>query len=69
MNNQLTVPRIAIQLLVALAIVQAIRTILPPQFDIYLLYFLGFDAFRDGSFWRWAETFELTDLALDLHSL
>lgn len=23
-------------------------------------------AFRDGSFWRWAETFELTDLAVDL---
>lgn len=26
-------------------------------------------AFRDGSFWRWAETFELTDLAVDLQSL
>lgn len=50
MNSQLTVPRIAIQLLVALVIVQAIRTILPPQFDIYLIYFLGFDAFRGGSF-------------------
>jgi hypothetical protein len=25
-------------------------------------------AFRDGSFWRWAETFELTDLTLDLHA-
>lgn len=49
-NEQLTVPPVAIRLLVALAIVQGIRSILPPQFDGYVIYFFGFDPFRGGSF-------------------
>jgi hypothetical protein len=37
--------------------------------DAFGVLSLRLVAFRDGSFWRWAETFELTDLAVDLQSL
>ena len=47
-NSQFSLPPVAIKLLVALIIVQAIRAILPPEFDAYLLVFLGFDLFRGG---------------------
>lgn len=49
-GSQTSVPPIAIKLLAALAIVQGIRTILPPEFDSWLVYFLAFDLFRDGTF-------------------
>lgn len=44
----LTLPPVAIKLLVALAIVQALRAILPPEFDLWLIYYLGFNMFRGG---------------------
>ena len=47
-NSQFSLPPVAIKLLVALIIIQAIRAILPPEFDLYLVFFLGFDLFRGG---------------------
>lgn len=49
-NNQFSLPPVAVQLLVALAVVQTIRAVLPPEFDAYLVVFLGFDLFRGGEF-------------------
>ena len=49
-NNQFSLPPVAVRLLVALAVVQAIRAVLPPEFDAYLVVFLGFDLFRGGEF-------------------
>ena len=47
---RLFLPPAAVKILIALAAVQAIRSVLPREFDAYLLYFLGFDAFRRGVF-------------------
>lgn len=47
-KSQFSLPPIAVKILVALTIVQAIREILPPEFDAYLVVFLGFDLFRGG---------------------
>ena len=47
---RLFLPPPAVKILIALAVVQAVRSVLPPEFDAYLLYFLGFDAFRRGVF-------------------
>lgn len=46
----LSLPSVGIKLLVALAVVQVVRTVLPSEFDRYLIYYLGFDLFRDGAF-------------------
>lgn len=47
-NSQFSLPPVAIKLLVVLIVIQAIRAILPPEFDAYLVVFLGFDLFRGG---------------------
>lgn len=48
--GRLFLPSAAVKILVVLAAVQAIRSVLPLEFDTYVLYFLGFDAFRRGAF-------------------
>lgn len=47
-NSQFSLSPTVIRLLVVLIVLQAIRAILPPEFDFYLLFFLGFDLFRGG---------------------
>jgi len=47
-NSQFSLSPTAIRLLVVLVVVQAIRAVLPPEFDAYLIFFLGFDLFRGG---------------------
>jgi membrane associated rhomboid family serine protease len=47
-NSQFSLSPTAIRLLVVLVVIQGIRAILPPEFDSYLVYFLGFDLFRSG---------------------
>ncbi len=49
-GNSVSLPPVAVRLLAGLAIVQGIRTILPPEFDAWMIYFLAFDVFRDGTF-------------------
>ena len=49
-GNQTSLPPVAIKLLAGLAIVPGIRTILAPGFDSWLVYFLAFNLFRDGTF-------------------
>ena len=49
-GNSISLPPAAVRLLVFLAIVQGVRSILPPEFDAWLIYFLAFDVFRDGTF-------------------
>jgi membrane associated rhomboid family serine protease len=49
-GNSISLPPVAVRLLVFLAIVQGVRSILPPEFDAWLIYFLAFDMFRDGVF-------------------
>jgi membrane associated rhomboid family serine protease len=49
-NNSFTLPTVALRLLVVLAGIQLVRTVLPPDLDAYLVYFLGFDLFRSGQF-------------------
>lgn len=46
----LTLSPVAIRFLIALIVVQAIRYVLPPGLDGALVFFLGFDLFRDGGF-------------------
>lgn len=48
-NTSLTIPPVAIRLLVALLVVQVVRAVLPHDLDAYLVYFLGFDLFRSGA--------------------
>ena len=48
-DRPLTIPPVAVKLLAALVAVQVLRTILPREFDFYLVYFLGFDLFRGGA--------------------
>lgn len=50
MNGTVSLPPPALKLLVALAIVQGVRAILPPEFDAWFVYFTAFDLFRDGTF-------------------
>jgi membrane associated rhomboid family serine protease len=47
-NSQFSLSPTVIRLLVVLTVIQAIRAILPAEFDAYLLFFLGFDLFRGG---------------------
>lgn len=49
-DNQFVLSRTSIRLLIALAAVQLVRTVVPPNIDSYLVYFLGFNLFRDGTF-------------------
>lgn len=49
-GNSISLPPVAVRLLVLLAIVQGVRSILPPEFDAELIYFLAFNAFRHGAF-------------------
>lgn len=49
-GSQTSLPPVAIKLLAGLAIVQGVRTVLPPEFDSWLVYFLAFNLFRDGTF-------------------
>ena len=46
----LSIPPVAVGLLAAMILVQVVRTVLPEEYDLYLLYFLGFHPFRAGSF-------------------
>ena len=46
----LTIPPAATGLLAVMVFVQIVRMILPEEYDLYLLYFLGFHPFRTGSF-------------------
>lgn len=48
--NNLALPQVAIKLLVVLAAIQALRAILPPEFDFWLVYYLGFNMFRAEAF-------------------
>ena len=51
MNNPpFTLPPVVLRLLIVLAIVQLARTVLTPDLDILLVYYLGFDLFRTGQF-------------------
>ena len=49
-NSSFTLPPIVLRLLIVLATVQLIRTVLPPDLDSMLIFFLGFDLFRSGQF-------------------
>ncbi|MGB0630507.1 MAG: rhomboid family intramembrane serine protease [Alphaproteobacteria bacterium] len=50
MNNSFTLPPAVLRLLIVLAVIQLIRTALPPDLDAMLVYYLGFDLFRSGGF-------------------
>ena len=45
-KSQFSLSLTAVRLLVVMIAIQAIRTVLPPEFDTYLVMFLGFDLFR-----------------------
>lgn len=47
-NSQFSLSPTVIRILVLLAVAQAVRTILPPELDAYLIVFLGFDLFPGG---------------------
>ena len=49
-NSSFTLPPVVLRLLMVLATVQLIRTVLPPDLDSMLIFFLGFDLFRGGQF-------------------
>ena len=49
-NSSFTLPPVVLRLLMVLATVQLIRTVLPPDLDSLLIFFLGFDLFRGGQF-------------------
>ena len=49
-DRNFTLPPVAVRLLLVLAGVQVLRTVLPPNLDGVLVYYLGFDLFRGGSF-------------------
>ena len=51
-NSSFTLPQVVLRLLMVLATVQLIRTVLPPDLDSMLIFFLGFDLFRGGQFDR-----------------
>ncbi len=49
-GGRFVVPRSAVQILAVLVAVHLVRTLLPYEYEIYLIYFLAFDLFRTGSF-------------------
>lgn len=51
MNNPpFILPPVVLRLLIVLAVVQLARTVLTPDLDVLLVYYLGFDPFRTGQF-------------------
>ncbi|PPR12362.1 MAG: hypothetical protein CFH41_00399 [Alphaproteobacteria bacterium MarineAlpha11_Bin1] len=49
-NNSLSLSPVTLRILIVLSAVQLVRTVLPPDLDAYLIYFLGFNPFRAGHF-------------------